>query len=149
MENLSEILKQQAVSLGLCKQWTEAWGDPDQQQLIDKFKAGLDFCLDRNWPTPDFIRANFDREMLTENLIYVDEHLGLNDAPSGIYVLNGECTGTLHFRSWTAATVSVRHTSNVSIIAEDFAKVFVRVYDEAEVNVCDVGDAVVKIIDRK
>ena len=149
MENLSETLKQQAVSLGLCKQWTEAWGNCDQQQLIDKFKAGLDFCLDRSWPTPNFIKDNFDRELLTENLIYVDEHLSLAAAPSGVYILNGECSGTLHFRSWAAATVYVRHTSRVCIIAEDFAKVFVRVYDEAEVNVCDVGDAVCKVQDKR
>lgn len=149
MENLSETLKQQAISLGLCKQWTEAWGNPDQQDLIDKYKSGLDFCIEHQYPSNEFIRENFDRELLHENLIYVDEQLCLDDAPSGEYVLNGECTGTLHFRSWTAATVYVRHTSNVSIIAEDFAKVFVRVYDGAEVNVCDVGDAVVKVYKRK
>ena len=149
MENLSETLKQQAISLGLCKQWTEAWGNPDQQDLIDKYKSGLDFCIEHQYPSNEFIRENFDRELLHENLIYVDEQLCLDDAPSGEYVLNGECTGTLHFRSWTAATVYVRHTSNVSIIAEDFAKVFVRVYDGAEVNVCDVGDAVVKVYERR
>lgn len=149
MENLSETLKQQAISLGLCKQWTEAWGNPDQQDLIDKYKSGLDFCIEHQYPSNEFIRENFDRELLHENLIYVDEQLCLDDAPSGEYVLNGECTGTLHFRSWAAATVYVRHTSHVCIIAEDFSKVLVRVYDEAEVNVCDVGDAVVRIIDRK
>ncbi len=149
MKNLSETLKQQATSLGLCQHWQKAWGDCDQQQLIDKFKKGLDFCLERQWPTPDFIRANFDANLLADNQIYVSEHLSLRNAPNGVYVLNGECTGTLHFSSWAAATVYVRHNCRMSIIAEDFAKVFVRVYDEAEVNVCDVGDAVVKVYDRR
>lgn len=145
MTNLSETLKQQAISLGLCQQWRKAWGNCDQQELIDKYKSGLDFCLDRDWPSTDFIKANFDRTLLHRNLIYVDEHVNLDDAPSGIYVLNGECSGTLHFRSWAAATIYVRHTSNVNILAEDFAKVFVRVYDEAEIEVCDIGDAVVRV----
>ncbi len=149
MKNLNETLKRQAISLGLCKQWTEEWGDCDQQKLIDKYKKGIDFCIEHQYPSNEFIKANFDLALLHNNLIYVDEHISLVSAPSGIYVLNGECTGTLRFREWAAATVYVRHTSKVSIIAEDFAKVFVRVYDEADVDVCDVGDAVVRVYERK
>lgn len=149
MENLSETLKQQAISLGLCKQWTEAWGNCDQQELIDKYKKGIDFCLEHQYPSNEFIKENFNRTLLHENLIYVDEHLNLDDAPSGVYILNGECSGTISFGSWAAATIYVRHTSNVNIIAKDFAKVFVRLYDETEVEVCDVADAVVKVYDRR
>ena len=149
MENLSETLKQQAVDLGLCHPWTEAWGDCDQQELIDKFVKGIDFCLERNWPTSDFIKANFDRTLLNANLIFVDEHISLDDAPSGIYILNGECSGSIRFAPWTAATVYVRHTSNVRIIAGDFAKVFVRLYDGAEVETEAKEGAVVKVYDRR
>lgn len=149
MENLSETLKQQAVDLGLCHPWTEAWGDCDQQELIDKFVKGIDFCLERNWPTSDFIKANFDRDLLNANLIFVDEHIRLDDAPSGIYILNGECSGSIRFAPWTAATVYVRHTSNVRIIAGDFAKVFVRLYDEAEVETEAEESAVVRVYDRR
>lgn len=149
MENLSETLKQQAISLGLCQQWQKSWGDCDQQQLIDKFKKGLDFCIKHQFPSNDFIRANFDAKLLADNQIYVDEHLSLRNAPNGVYVLNGECSGTLHFNSWAAATVYVRHNSKVSIIAEDLAKVFVRVYDEAKVEVCEIDEAVVKVYDRR
>lgn len=149
MENLSETLKQQAVNLGLCKQWTDAWIDCNQQELIDKYKKGIDFCIEHQYPSNEFIKENFDTTLLHQNLIYVDEHLSLDYAPSGVYILNGECTGTLHFREWAAATVYVRHESHVHIIAEDFAKVFVRVYDGGEVDVCNVGDAAVKVYDRR
>lgn len=149
MNNLSETLKQQAVDLGLCRPWTEAWGDCDQQELIDKFVKGIDFCLERNWPTSDFIKANFDRALLNANLIFVDEHIRLDDAPSGIYILNGECSGSIRFAPWTAATIYVRHTSHVRIIAGNFAKVFVRVYDEAEAETEAEESAVVRVYDRK
>ena len=149
MNNLSETLKQQAVDLGLCRPWTEAWGDCDQQELIEKFVKGIDFCLERNWPALESIKANFDRALLNANLIFVDEHISLDDAPSGIYILNGECSGTIRFAPWTAATVYVRHTSNVKIIAGDFAKVFVRLYDEAEVGTEAEESAVVKVYDRR
>ena len=149
MENLSETLKQQAVDLGLCRPWTKAWGDCDQQELIDKFIKGIDFCIERNWPTPAFIKANFDRDLLNANLIFVDEHLDFDMMPSGVYVINGECSGSIRFAPWTAATVYVRHSSNVSIFAGDFAKVFVRLYDDAEAEVESGECAMAKVYDRR
>lgn len=149
MENLSETLKQQAVDLGLYRPWTEAWGDCDQQELIDKYKKGIDFCIDKQYPSNEFIKANFDRALLNANLIFVDEYLDFDMMPSGIYILNGECSGSIRFAPWTAATVYVRHTSNVRIIAGDFAKVFVRLYDEAEVETEAEESAVVRVYDRR
>ena len=149
MNNLSETLKQQAVDLGLCRPWTETWGDCDQQELIDKYKKGIDFCIDKQYPSNEFIKANFDRALLNANLIFVDEHLDFDMMPSGIYILNGECSGSIRFAPWTAATVYVRHKSNVTIIADDFAKVFVRLYDEAEVEAEAEEGAVVRVYDRR
>lgn len=149
MENLSTTLKKQAVALGLCKLWTEAWGDCDQQELIDKFKKGIDFCLDKNWPSSEFIKANFDRGLLNANLIFVDEYLDFHMMPNGIYVINGECSGTIRFASWAAATVYVRHSSRIRIEAADFAKIFVRVYDDAEVETSSGESAKIKVYDRR
>ena len=149
MNNLSETLKQQAVDLGLCRPWTETWGDCDQQELIDKYKKGIDFCIDKQYPSNEFIKANFDRALLNANLIFVDEYLDFDMMPSGIYILNGECSGSIRFAPWTAVTVYVRHKSNVTIIADDFAKVFVRVYDEANAKVVELDEAVIKVYDRR
>lgn len=148
MENLGDTLKRQAGALNACKKGLRNFPDTEQG-MIERWKENLDFAIENDFPSVEIIRDGFDRSLLHKNLIFVDEHLNLNNVPNGVYVLNGECTGTLHFREWTAATVYVRHTSNISIIAEDFAKVFVRVYDEAEVKVCDVGDAVVRVYERK
>ena len=147
MENLSETLKHQAESLHACKKGLRNFPETEKG-MIERWKENIDFAIENNFPSVDMM-SRFDSSLLHENLIFVDEHLSLYNAPSGVYVLNGECTGTLHFREWVAATVYVRHNTKVNIIAEDFAKVFVRVYDEAEVNVCDVGDAVVRLYDRK
>lgn len=150
MGNLSEILKCEAVERNLCAQWTAEWADnSDQQTLIDKFKKGIDFCLDRDWPSNDFIKANFDRNLLNANLIFVDEYVDMDMAPSGIYILNGECSGRIRLAPWTAATIYVRHSSEITIVAEGFAKVFVRLYDEADAEVDSDESAVVKVYDRR
>lgn len=146
MDNLSETLKQQAISLGLCKQWSREWADNSgQQELIDKYVRGIDFCIEHQYPSNDFIKANFDRGLLHENLIYVDEHLDLDNAPSGIYILNGECTGTIRFHSWAAATIFVRHESRVNIEAGDFARLTIRIYDDAEVETSSRESSAVRI----
>lgn len=151
METLSDILKREAVERDLCAQWTAEWADnSDQQTLIDKYKRGLDFIIKQGeWPTNDFIKANFDRDLLNANLIFIDEYVDLDMAPSGIYILNGECTGRIRFSPWAAATVYVRHTSKVNIVADNSAKAFVRVYDEGDVEVESDESAVVKVYDRR
>lgn len=150
MDRLNTELRQQAVDLGLCAKWQRGWtSDKDPQELVEMWKKGIDFALLHDYPSNDFIKSNFDRELLHRNLVYVDEHIDLKNAPNGIYVLNGECTGTLWFNSWAAATVYVRHSSQVTIIADDSAKIFVRLYDEADVEVIELDEAVVKTYDRR
>ena len=77
------------------------------------------------------------------------EEVEIQDAPSGIYVFCGDCRGTVEFAPWTAATVYVRHGSKLNIVAGDFAKVFIRLYDESEVSAEAEEDASVKVYDRR
>lgn len=147
MKNLSETLKHQAESLHACKKGLRNFPETEKG-MIERWKENIDFAIENNFPSVDMM-SRFDSSLLHENLIFVDEHLNLDNAPNGVYVLNGECSGMVHFREWAAATVYVRHTSKVSIIAEGFAKVFVRLYDGGEADICDIGDAVVKVYDRR
>lgn len=150
MESLSDTLKRQAHELSACHKAMRNWpenGEP--QRLIELWKSNIDFALDNNFPSPDFIKANFDRDLLNANLIFVDEFVDMDMAPSGIYVLNGECSGRIRLAPWTAATFYVRHSSKINIVADDFAKVFVRLYDEVDVEVDSDESAVVKVYDRR
>ncbi len=150
MDNLSILLRNQARDMGLCNKWFSEWADESAPHtLIDKFKRGLDFCIERNWPSVKFIRSNFDSALLHNNLIYIDEHINLSEAPSGIYVINGDCSGTLMFKAWAAATIYVRHTSNIKIIADDFSKICLRLYDESDAEVVAIEGSSVKLHDYR
>lgn len=150
MNNLSETLKQQARSLGLCDEWFGEWAENcSQQELIDKYIRGLDFAIKHQYPSNEFIKENFDHELLNKNHIFVDEFINEEKAPSGSYVINGECSGTIRIAPWSVATIYVRHTSSVNIIASDFAKVFIQLYDDAEVETCSCDYAVIKVYDRR
>lgn len=123
-EELSKTLKAQAVGLGLCEEWTRGWGNPDPQGLIDKYLHGIDFCIKHGYPGDEFIKRNFDKELLHRNHIHVDEEVHLRN-PKGTVVLLGKCRGMLLFDGWTVCRVYVLGESDVTIDCGHLSKVFV------------------------
>ncbi len=134
MDKLNRELRDKAVSLGLCRQWQGDWMESkSQQELIEMYVRGIDFCIEHDYPSVDFIKERFDARMLRMNRVFVDEEV--ENTGSGVYVLNGKCTGVLRFDRFDVATVYVRHECEVVIEAEELARVFVRVYEGASVTV--------------
>lgn len=144
MDKLNTDLRDHAVSYGLCQQWQNDWQDnKNQQELIDMYIRGIDFCIEHGYPTVDYIKNNFDRSLLHENHIFVDERVDGGD--NGIYVISGKCSGKLSFDRFTVATVHLRHDSELTIEVGDCANVFVSVYDRAKVHVKQNGVAKVYV----
>jgi hypothetical protein len=142
MEALNRILRAQAISHGLCEQWTEEWdlvGDMDS--LVDKYKRGLDFCIENDYPSNAFIKEHFDADFLHKNHIYVDSDVSELEAPSDIYVVQGTSVVDLHFKDYAVATIWVRHNSNAHIFVKGNARVFVHVYDQSECFVNQFGES--------
>lgn len=143
-------MKSEAIGLGLCPKWQRNWAaDSSAQELIDKYKKGIDFCIQNDFPSNEFIIRNFSRELLEENLIFVDEYLDVQNAADGIYILNGSCGGQISFGEWSTATLFMRHDSSVKVYAAPFSKLFIRLYDGAEVDVDASEDASVRVLDRR
>lgn len=151
--NITELnndLRAKAIKLNLCQQWQSDWADnKTPQELIEMYKRGIDFGIANQYPSNEYIKANFDRGLLNQNLVFVDEDIDLTDAPSGVYILNGECSGTIHIAPWSVATLYLRHYSNVQIEAGDFARVFIRLYDDSDATVSAAENAIIKVYDRR
>lgn len=137
-----EYLKQQAVGLGLCTQWQGEWGQPTDNELIQKYIRGIDFCIEHNYPSNDYIKSNFDVESLHRNGIFVDEtiNVGRNN-PQRILVFNGRCVGSINVDGFSCRTIYIRGDSCINITAKGFSRTFIRVYDNARVNVIVNGGA--------
>lgn len=134
MNKLNSELRECAVGHGLCTQWQGEWNDDKtQQELIDMYVRGLDFCIEHDYPTTDFIKEHFDSYLLRKNRIYVDEEV--EGGESGVYVINGKCNGEVRFEDFTVATLHVRHDSELNVVAEGLSKVFIKVYNHAKVHV--------------
>jgi len=128
--NLSKELKRQAVSLGLCQEWTEGWGNPDKDELVQKYLNGIDFCIGHNYPSNEFIKQYFG-EIAERNGVFTDTDIHLENIP--LLVLNGACTGEVELNGYTVGTIYIRHDSEVRIIVKDYAIAFIRLYDKAKI----------------
>lgn len=133
-KNLSECLKSEAVRLGLCDQWKAEWEDNSEpQQLIDKFIKGIDFCLRRKWPTPEFIRQNFDAKLLRENGIIANDKHSVRNKNHIVILGESECTIRLDWGH--PSIIYANGSSNVTIVVNTREKVSVEIRDSARVSI--------------
>lgn len=131
-KDLSARMRDEAIDLGLCKQWTEEWGYAGKHAMCEKFINGLDFCINHNWPSVDVIKNEFG-DVIHEHGIYADENVDIKGEDT--IVLNGHCQGSVGVVNASVGNIYVRHTSDVRISVKDYAYVHISVYDDASVTI--------------
>lgn len=151
IHGINQTLRQQAIAAGLCEEWQEKIWNRDLTivELLSIYKRGIDFSLKQEWFDYDFIKKAFPLEELHESNIYIDEEVDIRDAESGTWVFLGECTGKVTFRDFSVGNVYVRHSSDITVVSEDMAKVFVSIYDDATADVEAVDCATARLYDRR
>lgn len=135
-KRLSDRMKNEAVSLGLCAEWTAEWKDgSSKDEMAEKYVTGIDFCIAHNWPSCDFIKKNFG-DVMHRHGVYVDETVRLHNPKT--VILNGRCDATITCDGYAVTNVYVRHDSKLSIICKQMANVRINVLDSSDVRVvCD------------
>lgn len=150
-KELSVVLRELArgQKVGLCNEWYSEWEDDTPiDTLLDKYVNGLDFCIENDYPSLDFIREHFDMEDLHRHHIYLDEDVDISDAGHGTWIFLGHCTGSISFKHFAAASVYVRHTSVLDVHSTDYTVVYVSAYEEGW-GMFDSGGGVMKVYDRR
>lgn len=152
---LSNVLLHEAIDLGLCEQWQREWGtNPTEQELIDKFRRGIDFCLSHHWPSCKFINEHFGQALLRKNNILVNDHYSLlnpafaallgqtsstirysGNKPSHIYI-GGHSVAKIFIKTSALIIVEVRDSAQVEIIPDEHYKISTKIF-------CYSDDAVV------
>ena len=127
---LSDRMKNEAVSLGLCAEWTAEWKDgSSKDEMAEKYVRGIDFCIAHDWPSCDFIKKNFG-DVMHNHGVYVDEAVRLHN-PSTV-ILNGHCDATITCDGYAVTNVNVRvnvlDSSDVSVLCDKHAKAYVYQY---------------------
>lgn len=133
-KNLGKVIKSQAEVLGACEKGLDRIEGLNEQELINRYIHFIDFSIDRDWPSNEFIKENFDKSLLEHNNIYVDAEFERRNARQ-VVVVQGSSIGTLLFDGYTTSDVYVRHDSVVTIDCSRMSKIFISVYDNAHVKV--------------
>lgn len=133
-KSIGNKLKLQAESLGACEKGLDRLEKLNEQELVNRYLHFIDFAIERDFPSNEFIKKNFDRNVLERNNVYVDAKFERRNARQ-IVVVQGGSKGCLLYDGYTAADVYVRHESEVIIDCSRLSKVFISVYDNAKVKV--------------
>ena len=133
-KNIGKQLLMQAEKLGACERGIDSLDKLNEQELVNRYIHFIDFAIDKQWPTNDFIKKHFDRELLHRNNIYIDEMVSRRNARQ-VVVVQGKCSGSLLYDGLTTADIYVMHDSELTIDCSRLSKVFINVYDRAKVKV--------------
>jgi len=142
MEKVSEELKEKAIKLGLCEQWTNEWEKEDKDSLCEKYVKGIDFCIMHDYPTQKYMKDNFEGVMQNHG-IFVDDTKKENNLSKA--VINGLSIMDMYYDKFHVGTIYLRHNSALNIEVKDFAKVFIFTYDKCILNVKCSGNAIVYV----
>lgn len=131
---LSMTLRQSAINNGLCDEWKNAWKDNcTQQELINKYLRGIDFCLQHRWPSNRFITDNFDIVTLRRNNIIVDDSWSLNNPQEAVIL--GDSKATVRVNGRNSSEIYIRDTSEVAVHVHTGELVLIHVFDKTTVRV--------------
>lgn len=143
---ISVNLKREAIDLGLCKEWQNAWQENStMQELINKYLRGIDFCLQRHWPSNDFIESHFPQDLLTENGILCNGTHSFLNPPSPCVIL-GDSHAVIRINGDNGARIYVNDNSQVEVKVKSAEKVIIEVRGHASLVVdpdfdykCDIS----------
>lgn len=137
-KNLSDKMKNEAVSLGLCAQWTAEWkNNSTKDEMVEKFVRGIDFCIGRDWPSTKDMKKYFG-DVMHNHGVYVDENVEAMNPKT--LILNGACVANVCYDGTSTGEIYVRHSSSLYLKVKGLSRVFVNLLDGGELHVaCEEG----------
>lgn len=135
--NISNLLLARAIEKGLCPEHQLAWDYNSVSALVDYYKVGVDWCMERNFPDYETLCRYFDSEEVRAQGVYVGQKdilLTLTDAAT---IMHG-CTGTVNINRFGVSRLYLGPGTNIKVNVRDNAILFIDTYGDAEVDVdCD------------
>ena len=167
MKNFAKQIQKEAQALGACSPGLDDLkqvGD-NKAGLIQLYLKKLEFCLENDFPSKDFIREH-GKGIMESFGVFLDDRINLTNYSKCVAL--GKTTGNVIVTSYGVSQVYAKHTSDLVIEASDNAFVMVYVYDDAKVTVnahdrakvyfnryggkiatANDGQAVVKVAEKK
>ena len=133
--SVAKELAKEAKRKGICKEWygeLRKLGD-NKRAMLQMYIKGIDFCLMNDFPSNDYIRANFKGAMEDFGVFLDDTNLDITNFAKCVAL--GKTSGKVTTTGYQVCEVFVKHQSNITIEANDNAFVVVDVFDDSIINV--------------
>ncbi len=144
---LNRQLIEDGKAKGLCRQYQ---GLLDRSQTIEDmvrlFIRGIDFCIKNDYPTLEFMRANFKGKSEPFGGYVDDEITGLRNAPD--IVMNGGCKALLEYDEYSVSRIYIRHSSQAAVNVSDHAIVTIDAFDNSHLVVAVAGGNAQVIVNK-
>lgn len=132
-KELSDKLKQKAISLRACEKRINEWGEPDKYDLCEKYIQNIDFCLLNRYPSNEMLKKEFAGVREKFNIFVDDTNLFISNPKWSIF--NGSCDCVVTFNDFGIGEMYVKDNSHVSLVALDNSIVHVSLIDDAKLDI--------------
>jgi hypothetical protein len=135
IQETNNLLKQEAIKLGLCEQWqNEVWTkDMSVEELIELYLRGIDFCIEHHWPANEMIKRLVSVDDRRKNCILVDDAWSLLNPQQAI--LLGASRSVVRCNGRAVTRLFVRDKSLAHLSLKGHCHVIVDVYDSSTIQV--------------
>lgn len=145
MDELNNELRNQAVALGLCKEWQNSWKKNwSKEKMVDRMYKGLDFCLKYHFPSNDYILKHFDMDFLRHSNVFVNDKYSVCNPKQGLVL--GTSDVTIRYNAWGNGSIHVRDISKVKVYAKNRSFAIVHLYEKAYIEAEQQDKATIVII---
>lgn len=139
MNTIAKELAKQAKSKGICEDWhKELKALTDKRAMVDMYIRGIDFCLSNDYPSNDYIRANF-KGVMEEKGVFLDDEINLVNFRYCVAL--GTTQGDVNISGYKVCEVFAKHQSSLNIIAKDDAFVMIDAFDNSRLSISACGNS--------
>lgn len=130
---LAKELAKEAKRKGICEPWyKELKTLEDKRAMVAMYVKGIDFCLSNDYPTNDYIRANF-KGIMEDFGVFLDDQINLVNYKRCVAL--GTTKGRVEVGSFGVSGIFAKHESELAIIAKDDAFVMIDLFDDATLHI--------------
>jgi hypothetical protein len=134
MEKFAKQLQKEAQVLGACSPGLldlKNVGD-NKAALVQLYMSKLEFCLEHDFPSNEFIKEH-GKGIMESFGLFLDDKINLTNYRKCVAL--GKTSGKINVSSYGVSQIYAKHTSDLVIEASDNAFVMVYVYDDAKVTI--------------
>lgn len=148
MENqLNSELYELACEADLCSEHREKWGEKDKLALIQYYKENPDWCLERQYPSLEYMDKHFNNTEARTEGVFVNHKLDGDVLSEQVYIFVN-CTGFAHIKfdvdKAIFPMIYLSQGSNMSFIVDGSNTPF-QLYDNSVIDVDVVNGGKYKI----